>query len=187
MRSKILLILVAIAIFVSCSKIAPISNTYQSPTIDKICIFADFENRDFRKSFEREIAQAFIGTNSEAFESYVLIPKNTPFTSYEVSKKLRDLNLKYFMYITRLDEGEGITQAEEIFTEFGELYGPEGKINSRPQIAAKIVTNSGELIWTSALAFDSDDKAEFPFKIDEYIRTLIVEMEKSRLITINQQ
>lgn len=179
MKIKIAIFLVAVLFVVSCSNIAPVTKIYKNESIDKMCIFADFENRDFRKAIETEIALNFKNSSTEAYESYILIPKNTRFSSYEVGKKLKNLQINYYLYITRLDDEEGKTATDEIFTEYGKL----DNIVGRPQIAAKIIDAEGNLIWTSAMSFKPQENVEFPFKVEKYIESLIEEMAKSNLVT----
>lgn len=183
MKIKSFLILSAVFVISACSNIAPVSKVYKNDAVDKVCIFADFENRDFRKAIETEIAVNFKNTSTEAFESYILIPKNTRFSSYEVGKKLKSLQINYYLYLTRLDDEEGISPTDEIFTDFGKL----DNIIGRPQIAAKIIDAEGNIIWTSALSFKPDENIEFPIDVDNYIKSLIEEMAKSNLITIKEK
>lgn len=183
MKIKFAIFIFSILLIVSCSNIAPVTKVYKSESIDKVCIFADFENRDFRKALETEIAVNFKNSSTEAFESYILIPKNTRFSSYEVGKKLKSLQINYYLYLTRLDDDEGKSPTDEVFTEFGKL----DNIIGRPQIAAKIIDSEGNVIWTSALSFEPEENIEFPFEADKYIKSLIEEMAKSNLITINEK
>lgn len=179
---KYLITILILLLLVSCGSIEPVSKKYQDASIEKICIFADFESREIRKHLEREIAQMFKGSSAEAFESYVLIPKTMPFTNREMGKKLEELNIDHYLYLTRLNEGEGVSVTEEPFIEFGQLKGKEGPIKSRPLISAKLVNASGELIWSSSVEIEEDNDREFPINEDEYMEQLRKELVKANLI-----
>ena len=182
MKIKYLISILILLLLLSCGSIEPVSKKYQDASIEKICIFADFESREIRKHLERKIAQMFKGSSAEAFESYVLIPKTMPFTNREMKKKLEELNIDHYLYLTRLNEGAGISITEEPFIEFGQLKGNDGPITSRPQISVKLVSASGELIWSSSVEIEVDAEREFPINENEYMEQLKTELTKANLI-----
>ena len=182
MKIKYFIFFILLAVFTACSSISPVSKKYQDASVKKICIFADFESRDIRKHLERNFVQMFQGSSAEAFESYVLIPKTSAFTNREMKMKLEELLIDHYLYITLLNDGEGISVTEEPFIEFGQLMGNEGSITPRPQIAAKLINASGELIWSTSIEIEKKDEAEFPLNENDYMEQLKNELIKAELI-----
>lgn len=184
---KIIALLFIVSLIYGCSSIEPQTKLYSEKDVDKVCIYADLANREVRREIERDLAQRFKNTNTEAYESYVLLPKTTVFSNYEMKKKLKDLKIGYYLFIKEIPEIDSLRNTDQPFVEFGVLEGPNGTITTSPQMAAKLIDKDGYPVWSTTVIYDEDDGRAFPLDKDEYLDMLINELAKKNLIELKEK